>query len=77
MKQTTLPDGVKRVEIRALKPGDFFTLKPILQPSERQVWVMDGYDRVTKIYEAHYFDDVKHDHPRGFRERHVYVGFIF
>lgn len=77
MKQTPLPDGVKRVEMRAVKPGDLFTLKPTMLPDENQVWVMDGYDRATKIYEAHHFTDVKHDHPRGFRERKVYVGFIF
>ena len=76
MTPITLPDGVQRVEMRAVKPGDFFTLTPTLQPSEQQVWVMDGYDRATKIYEAHHFTDVKHDHQRGFRERHVYVGFI-
>lgn len=35
-------------KIRELKKGDFFTLKPIEEPRESQVYIYDGYDRSAR-----------------------------
>lgn len=68
--------GVKEVEIKKVKEGDYFTLKPIPEPKESQVWVKGGYDRAYKEYEAYKFSDV--NSYRGFKaNKKVYVGFIF
>jgi len=68
---------MRQVNLNQVKPGDFFTLTPHEQPTENQVWVMDGYDRVTRMYEAHKFTDVNHDLACGRKDRKVYVDFIF
>lgn len=44
--------------IRELRKGEFFTLKPIEEPKERQVYVRASYDPSTKKYEAFRFSDV-------------------
>ena len=44
--------------IKELKKGDYFTRKEIDEPSEHQVFVRGDYDRETKKYECHYWDDV-------------------
>lgn len=44
--------------IRNMKKGDFFTLKKIEYPTDRQVWVRGDYDRSLKAYEYYRFDDV-------------------
>ena len=43
------------VELRTLKQGDLFTLKP-----DGPVWVRDEYDRASKTYDVHKWDDVNH-----------------
>lgn len=68
---------MKQVNLSQVKPGDFFTLTPHEQPTENQVWVMDGYDRVTRMYEAHKFTDVNHGLANGDGNRIVFVGFTF
>lgn len=42
------------MNIESLKKGDFFKLKE----SAKEVWVKDEYNRHTKRYTAHSFDDV-------------------
>ena len=44
--------------IKELKTNEYFTRKPIEYPTESQVWVKDGYDRSSKKYECHRWDDV-------------------
>lgn len=44
--------------IKDLKLGDYFTLKPIAEPTERQVFVRGEYDRSEKRYEATRFDNI-------------------
>lgn len=44
--------------IKDLKPGEYFTTKPIETPSESQVWVRDGYCRDVKKYEVYKFADI-------------------
>ncbi len=68
---------MKQTELKNLKPGDFFTLTPHFQPKESQVWVMDGYDRSTRQYDAHRFSDVNHSLSNGNGKRKVYVDFYF
>lgn len=43
--------------IKELKKGDFFTLKPIANPKESQVYIRDEYDRTDKKYLAVKFND--------------------
>ena len=69
--------GLRLVELRTLKPGDFFTLVPRTEPTERQVWVQGEYDRSTRTYSAYRFTNVNHELANGKGNRKVYVGFTF
>ncbi|MBQ7348173.1 MAG: hypothetical protein IJW55_09455 [Clostridia bacterium] len=44
--------------IKDLKIGEYFTLKPIAEPTEKQVFIRGEYDRSEKRYEAVRFDDI-------------------
>ena len=44
--------------VKELKKGDFFTLKPIAEPKESQVFIRGDYDRTEKKYECTRFDDI-------------------
>lgn len=44
--------------IKDLKKGEYFTLKPISEPTEKQVYIRDEYDRTEKKYIAIRFDDI-------------------
>lgn len=62
--------------IRELKKGDFFTLRPVDEPKESQVYVRDDYDRSEKKYGAYKFSDV--NSFRSFKPTtQVYTGFTF
>ena len=62
--------------VRELKKGQWFTLKPIEEPKDNQVWVRGDYDRVSKTYGANNFDDMNRE--RFFKgDKEVYVDFIF
>lgn len=66
----------KEVLLKTLKKRDFFTLKPIEEPKESQVWVLDEYDRSEKKYFAHKFSDV--NHSKLFKPtQKVFVDFYF
>lgn len=43
--------------IKDLHKGDFFTLKDIEHPTEKQVYIRGDYDRSTRKYECTRFDD--------------------
>lgn len=43
--------------IKELKKGDYFTLKPVENPKESQVYVRGEYDRSERKYEANKFSD--------------------
>lgn len=64
------------VNIRLLKKGDLFTVKPIEQPKDSQVWVRGEYDHRQKKFECYCYGDVN-----KFRYispgKDVYVDFIF
>lgn len=44
--------------IKDLKKDQYFTINPVEEPKESQVWVFDGYDRSERKYYAYKFADV-------------------
>lgn len=63
-------------KLRDLKPGDFFTRKPIDNPKESQVWVRGAYDRIQKKYECtNWADTSRTICLKG--STNVYTDFIF
>ena len=62
--------------IKELKKGEWFTLKPIEEPTDNQVYVRGHYDRSSKRYCAHKFADICYE--RFFKPtQKVYVDFYF
>lgn len=62
--------------LKDLKRGEYFTRKPIENPTEKQVFVRGDYDRTEKRYECHRWDDVnKTVYIKGDKE--IYVDFVF
>ena len=45
----------------ALKKGDWFTLKPIAEPKDSQVYVKGDYDRSEKKYSCGRRDDISYE----------------
>lgn len=62
--------------ISQIKVGTFFTLKPIEEPKEIQVYVRDEYNRSTKKYEACKFEDIS-DFREFKGDKKVYIDFYF
>lgn len=46
------------MKLKELKKGDFFTLKPISNPTEKQVYIKGEYDRSEKKYCCGKFSDI-------------------
>ena len=46
------------MKIKELKKGEFFTLKPINNPKETQVYIRGDYDRETRKYSCGKFSDI-------------------
>ena len=67
---------MKAILLSKVKKGDYFTFKPIEEPTENQVYVRSEYDRSSKKYEYYKFADVCH---YGCRKGNtiVYVDFYF
>lgn len=67
---------MKAVLLRNLKKGDYFTLRPVEEPKESQVYVRGDYNRDVKKYDvSKFFDICDWRLMRG--DRIVYVDFIF
>lgn len=49
---------MKEITIKDLKKGDFFTLKPIAEPKESQVYIKEDYDRSERKYLCSKFSDI-------------------
>ena len=49
---------MEKTTISNLKKGEFFTLKPIENPTESQVYISGEYDRSDRKYEATKFSDI-------------------
>lgn len=45
------------MKVRDLKLGEYFTLKPIAEPKESQVFVRDVFDRSSRKYICTKFSD--------------------
>lgn len=62
--------------VKELKRGDYFTLKPLEQPRDSQVYVRGDYDRTTRKYCACKFDDISAERLLN-GDREIYTDFIF
>lgn len=67
---------MKAIKLKDLKKGDYFTLKPIEEPSSSLVYVRGDYDRSTRKYEVYKFDDICNCRMKK-GDLTVYVDFIF
>ena len=47
-----------KMKLKDLKRGEYFTLKPIAEPKESQVYIKDEYDRSEKKYLCGKFSDI-------------------
>ena len=66
----------KPKKLKNLKQGEHFTLRPIAEPKESQVYIRGEYDRCEKKYECIKFLNICH--TRYFKgEKEVYTDFIF
>lgn len=64
------------MQLKDLKRGDWFTLKPIAEPTEKQVFIKGQYDRFSKKYDCGRFDDISYSRfLKG--ETAVYTDFTF
>lgn len=64
------------MKLKDLKPGDYFTKKPIAEPKEHQVWIRQACDRSTKKYEIVRWDDVC-DTQLMSGDKEVFTEFVF
>lgn len=64
------------MKISQLKKGEWFTLKPIAEPKESQVYIRGEYDRTEKKYVCGKFSDISYSRLiKGNTE--VYTDFVF
>lgn len=64
------------MKLKDLKKGEFFTLKPIEEPKESQVYIKGEYDRSEKKYDCGKFSDISYSRLiKGDKE--VYTEFTF
>lgn len=62
--------------LKELKKGDYFTLKPLEYPTDKQVFIKGDYDRTSKAYDCGRYDDISYSrYIKGTKE--VYTDFIF
>ena len=64
------------IKMKELKKGEFFTLKPVEQPKESQVYIKSDYDRSEKAYWATKWSDIG-DGKYVSGNRVVYIDFEF
>lgn len=62
--------------LKNLKIGEYFTLKPIENPTEKQVFIRGEYDRTEKKYECGRFDDISYTRYLSGKTE-VYTDFTF
>ena len=63
-------------KLKDLKPGEWFTYKPIEEPTEKQVYIRQHYAREIRKYSVSKWSDINYE---AFRKGNtiVYVGFTF
>lgn len=64
------------VKLSSLKKGDYFTLRPIAEPRETQVYIRGEYDRSTRKYDCGKFSDISYSRELPGKTL-VYTGFTF
>ena len=64
------------MKIKDLKIGEYFTIKPIENPKESQVYIRGGWDRETASYCCGRFDDIS-AYRNFYGEKEVYTDFTF
>lgn len=68
--------GGNKMKLKELKEGEYFTLKPIAEPKESQVYIRGEYDRIEKKYDCGKFSDISYSRfLKGNTE--VYTDFTF
>lgn len=64
------------VPLKSLKKGDWFTIKPIAYPTDKQVYIKDEWDRSTRKFSCGRCDDISYS--REFPgDKLVYTDFIY
>lgn len=64
------------VPLRSLKKGEWFTVKPIAYPTDKQVYIKDDYDREEKKFMCGRCDDISYStYFKG--DKLVYTDFIY
>ncbi len=64
------------MKLKDLKIGEYFTLKPIEEPTESQVYIRGEYDRTERKYDCGKFSDISFSRLlKGDKE--VYTEFTF
>lgn len=64
------------MKVRDLKHGEYFTIKPLSSPTEKQVYIRGEYDRAEKKYCCGRFDDISYS--REFDgNKEVFTDFTF
>ena len=64
------------IKLKELKKGEYFTLKPIAEPKESQVYIKEEYDRSEKKYICGKFSDISASRLLK-PDTTVYTDFIF
>jgi len=67
---------MQSIKMKDLKKGEFFTLKPVEQPKESQVFIKSDYDRSERKYWATKWTDIG-DGKYVSGDRVVYIDFEF
>lgn len=67
---------MQSIKMKDLKKGEFFTLKPVEQPRESQVYIKSDYDRSERKYWATKWTDIG-DGKYVSGEKEVYIDFEF
>lgn len=62
--------------VKQLKKGEWFTLKPISDPKDSQVFIRRDYDRTEKKYECGRCDDISYSRLLN-GDTEVYTDFVF
>lgn len=63
-------------QIKDLKSGHYFTLKPLEEPKENQVYIKGVYDKSSKTFSCTRFSDANNERFLK-ADRKVYTDFIF
>lgn len=62
--------------LKDLKKGEYFTIKPIDEPKENQVYIKGGYDKSSKTYSCIKFSDMNEE--RFYKgNKIIFTGFTF